>query len=126
MQYSEKFAAEDEQYKKYRSRSTAEKCQLPRHNEHDYQNADNGYNIRYDIRQSVDKKPIDIIGIPCHALHERARLFGRIKADGQALHGGEYLDLYIIYDARHYAAHKELERHRHQKSQQLHADNRTY
>ena len=75
------------------------------------------------IRQTVDKEPIDVIGVPCHALHERTRLFGRIEADGQSLHGGENLDFYIIYDSRHYTAHKELERHGHKQSQKLHADN---
>ena len=112
MQSSEKSAAEDEQHKKYRSCGTAEKRQFPRHDEHYYQNADNCYN----------KEPIDIIGIPCHALHERARLFGRIKTDGQSLHGSENLDFYIIYDSRHYTAHKELERHGHKQSKKLHAD----
>ena len=123
VQSSEKSAAEDEQHKKYRSCGAAEKRQFPRHDEHYYQNAYNGYNIRYDIRQTVDKEPIDVIGVPCHALHERTRLFGRIEADGQSLHGGENLDFYIIYDSRHYTAHKELERHGHKQSQKLHADN---
>ena len=122
VQGSEKSAAEDEKHKKYRSRNAAEKRQLPRHDEHYYQNAYNCYNIYYDIRQSVDKEPIDIIGVPCHALHERARLFGRIEANGQSLHGGENLDFYVIDNSRHYTAHEELGRHGHKQSQKLHAD----
>ena len=88
--------------KQRRQQEKGHQRQAPIHNEHHHSRYQNGQHIEQQIRQAVDEKLHDFVGVGIYPLHQAAGLPSGEEADREFLQGGKHTVLNFTDHARNH------------------------